>query len=93
VSHAAEWLATREPPPPGLAARLRREGHGGSLSEVFTSAACALLAEARARPGRVRESAFRLLEADALVTYACEAALDAEDPESAILDVLAATAR
>ena len=93
MSHADAWLATREPPPPTLALRLRIAGHGGTLSDVFTAAACARLAEARARPGRVRESAFRLLEADALVTYACEAALDAEDSESAILDVLAATAR
>jgi hypothetical protein len=36
----------------------------------------------------VRESAFRLLEADALVTYACEAALEADDPESALRRIL-----
>jgi hypothetical protein len=46
---------------------------------------------ARAHPGRVRESAFRLLEADALLTYACEAALEAEDPEAALRRVLAST--
>jgi hypothetical protein len=49
------------------------------------------LAAARARTGRVRESAFRLLEADALITYACEAALDTEDPEAALRHVLAST--
>jgi hypothetical protein len=32
----------------------------------------------------VRESAFDLLTADALLTYACEAALEAEDPESTL---------
>jgi len=43
---------------------------------------------ARARPGRVRESAFRLLEADALLTYACEAALESGDPEAALRRIL-----
>ena len=42
------------------------------------------LAAAVARPGRVRESAFELLVADALVTYACEAALETERPVEAL---------
>lgn len=37
-----------------------------------------------ARPGRVRESAFELLVADALVTYACEAALESDDAVKAL---------
>jgi hypothetical protein len=48
------------------------------------------LEAALARPGRVRESAFRLLEADALLTYACEAALEAEDPAGALRRILLA---
>ena len=48
------------------------------------------LDEARAEPGRVRESAFRLLEADALLTYACEAALESDDPATALRRILTA---
>ena len=40
------------------------------------------LDRARTAPGRVRESAFHLLAADALLTYACEAALETGDPEA-----------
>jgi hypothetical protein len=42
------------------------------------------LDETRRRPGRVRESAFALLVADGLLTYACEAALESEDAEEAL---------
>ncbi|MDF2697623.1 MAG: hypothetical protein K0S65_6006, partial [Labilithrix sp.] len=44
-----------------------------------------------ARLGRVRDSAFRLLEADALLTYACEAALERDDPETALQRILHST--
>lgn len=40
------------------------------------------------RPGRVRSSAFDLLAADALVTYACEAALASGDPDAQLAAVL-----
>ncbi len=53
------------------------------------ASARAHLDQARARPGRVRESAFDLLTADALVTYAAEAALESDDPESALRGLLA----
>jgi hypothetical protein len=43
---------------------------------------------ARANRGRVRESAFQLLTADALVTYACEAALEADDPVASLGQIL-----
>jgi hypothetical protein len=43
-----------------------------------------------AHPGRVRENAFHLLAADALLTYACEAALESDDPEAALLRSLEA---
>jgi hypothetical protein len=42
------------------------------------------LASALSKPGRVREAAFDLLTADALLTYACEAALEGEDPAAAL---------
>ena len=50
------------------------------------------LASARSRPGRVRETAFELLLADALLTYACEAALEEERPEEALRTILAEVA-
>jgi hypothetical protein len=93
VNGRVEAFVGRAPyPPPGLAQRLRDDGdHGeGAPHRTLASAARTSLDRARARPGRVRESAFTLLEADALLTYACEAALDAENPEAAILDILAA---
>ena len=57
----------------------------GSTAERLVSAARLCLDEARARPGRVRASAFSLLLADGLLTYACEAALDEADPDAALL--------
>jgi len=51
------------------------------------------LEQALARPGRVRESAFRLLEADALLTYACEAVLEAEEPVGGLRRILAVAGR
>lgn len=52
-------------------------------------AARSALASAVSQPGRVRETAFELLVADALVTYACEAALETEAPEEALATILA----
>jgi len=52
--------------------------------EALAESARRALRAAAARPGRVRESAFDLLAADALLTYACEAALESEDPEGAL---------
>lgn len=94
MSSIEAWLAERSPaPPPSLASALRIGSAKGPADRALTEAACARLDEARARPGRVRESAFRLLEADALLTYACEAALDAEEPESALHRILVAAGR
>jgi hypothetical protein len=90
----ADFLSSRRPrPPEGLASSLRLEEHSDALDEVLTAAGLARLEEAQARLGRVRESAFRLLEADALLTYACEAALESEDPEAALERILVAAGR
>ncbi len=43
----------------------------------------------RVEDERSRQGAFRLLAADALITYACEAAADEEDVEAALHEVLA----
>lgn len=89
MSGLAAWLAGRSPEPPAdLTASLRVGGASGVPADALTEVALARLDEARARPGRVRESAFRLLEADALLTYACEAALETEDPDAALRRIL-----
>jgi hypothetical protein len=46
------------------------------------------LAAAIARPGRDREAAFRLLSADAFLTYACEAATEEEDVRAGLERIL-----
>lgn len=72
---------------------LHTDGGSGSTAHRVTLLARMALDEARAKPGRVRESAFHLLAADALVTYACEAALDEADPSTALRTILLETAR
>jgi len=92
VSALDSWLADRRPPPPrDLRSSLRVDDDGGSFDAVLATAARARLDDARSRPGRIRENAFHLLAADALLTYACEAALESEDPEAALLRILMAT--
>lgn len=92
MSSLSEWMTSRRPAPPeDLAAAVHGDDAGGAFDVALSMAARARLAQARVRSGRVRASAFRLLEADALITYACEAALDAEDPEGALRRILAST--
>jgi len=84
------WLAEREPAPPE---ELRRRlvsavAERGSSGETLGVAAMAQLHETLTRPGRDREAAFHLLVADALLTYACEAATDKEDMEGSLCDLL-----
>lgn len=76
------WLSSRHPAPPApLAAWLGRHGpREAPTPGVLAAAGMEALDRVRGRPGRVRDSAFELLGADALLTYACEAALDLEDP-------------
>jgi hypothetical protein len=78
-----EWLASRAPAaPPLLAARLRELlGAAANDDARYASERCLAIAEATVtgllREGRIgRESANDLLAADALVTYAFEAAGD-----------------
>jgi hypothetical protein len=82
-------MAGRRPAPPAdLAEALALPGEASV--EGLAAEGESRLCVARARLGRVRESAFRLLEADALITYACEAALEREDPEVALRRILSA---
>jgi hypothetical protein len=90
VSGPQSWLAERSPPAPEpFQPWLATESRSGDLVDVLCRAARASLADALARPGRNRESAFRLLAADALATYACEAAAESSDLEGRLLDILA----
>jgi hypothetical protein len=82
-----DWLATREPrPPEALATRLREllvnqlDAPAAEVHERCLDAAEQLLREIVGRDGATRDDAFDLLAADALVTYAFEAAAD--DPEA-----------
>ncbi len=96
MSDIRTWIAARQPAAPmDLRPWLHTDVESGSMTERITLLARTALDEARANPGRVRQSAFDLLAADALVTYACEAALDEADPSAALRTILlkAATAR
>lgn len=89
MSGLSSWLSERRPVPPAeLASALALAQTGDSPERLLTEAGLRRLAEARRQPGRVRESAFRLLEADALLTYACEAALEGDDPEAGLRRIL-----
>lgn len=89
MSDLGPFLAARRPqPPPALAAWIGALDIGGSAGDGLLRGAAAELRRARSRPGRVRESAFSLLAADALLTWACEVALEDPDPEAALASVL-----
>lgn len=81
----ADWLRERDPAPPArLAARIEKAiGARGGEAAMNAAAVCldgceTLLADVAARPSPGRETALDLLAADALATYALEAA--AESP-------------
>ena len=89
------WLDGRRPEPPedlrrrveeALASARAASGERSDETDarVLIEAGRERLERAMARPGRVRESAFELLVADALVTYACEAALESDDAVEAL---------
>jgi hypothetical protein len=72
---------------------LEQAGQTGPVSfRVLLRPALRALERARLNPGRVRRSAFDLLGADALLTYACEAALESPDPALAFDELLSETA-
>lgn len=84
-----EWLESRTPPVPEPFRRWmtpeapEAEASAGALAEE------ALAALSRALDGtdRPRRGAFDLLAADGFLTYACEAALETDDP-AGVLDGL-----
>ena len=90
------WLATRTPPAPDeLKAWWRfsedQTDHDGGVASVagfLVARGLAHLDEAVATPGRDREAAYRLLAADALITYGCEAASEETDVRGTLREVL-----
>ena len=93
MSEVSGWLDGRTPPPPpelrqaldaALGGPASAGGAPASALDALGRGARACLEASISRPGRVRESAFDLLTADALLTYACEAALESDDPESTL---------
>lgn len=80
------WLRGRTPPVPETFRAWMRPAHPDAPASVDTLAAEAMGALAAAlSPGDLpRRGAFHLLAADGFLTYACEAALEEEDPVAAL---------
>ncbi len=82
MSDLKAWISARRPASPVELGPWINASRVTAVSAFgLTNIACDALEQARLSPGRVRNSAFQLLTADALITYACESALDAEDPD------------
>lgn len=89
--NVGEWVWSRDDtPPPRLAARIRatiaeRESYPSDrATETLISASVAVLRDVIERPTAGRESALDLLAADALATYALEAAADSPEAMDAL---------
>lgn len=87
------WLAERTPVPPRAFSRWKEapESGEGRVADLVRAGVMALR-EARSQPGRRRETAFLLLEADGFLTYACEAAAEEDDPARVLEGILLAVA-
>lgn len=89
MSDLLDWTRARHPSPPmAIGPWLADAEFVAPTAARLTDSGVAAMDRARARPGRVRDSAFHLLAADALITYACEAALEEEDPDEALWQIL-----
>lgn len=91
MSDLPGWLAGRTPRPPD-ALPLPIPASAGDPGELLTSAAAAALDRALAGQGE-RGGAYDLLAADGLLTYACEHAAAAADPEAELLRILSRIGR
>ena len=83
LTASRSWLATRlDGVPPTLKSRLQdalaQDSDEGLPADVFRRVALALIGELQGDESR--EDAFKLLTADALMTYACEAVSE-QSPE------------
>lgn len=73
--------------PEALLSRMGEAALGPSAVEPLLEAAGEALADALAGRGE-RRGAYRLLAADACITWACEAALEGERPDATLTRVL-----
>jgi hypothetical protein len=80
------WLAGRTPAPPDALPLVVPDGEGDPGRQL-AAAAEAALERALAGEGE-RRGAYDLLSADALITYACERAAAAADPEAELLRLI-----
>lgn len=83
----AAWIADRQPPAPGhFGDHVRPEEPGAPAGvEALVRETEAALARALEPGDRPRQGAFDLLAADGFATWACEAALEDDDPETILL--------
>ncbi len=90
MTDAATWISRRRPRPPDpLVHWLDQAGvTGPAPRRALLRPAIEALERVLLNPGRIRSSAFDLLGADALLTYACEAALETRDPASTLDEIL-----
>jgi hypothetical protein len=91
VSDLRGWLAGRTPAPPDALPLPVPDGEGDPVA-LLADAGALTLERAIAGEGE-RAGAYDLLSADALLTYACERAAAAPDPEAELLRILARMAR
>ena len=91
MSDVAGWLASRTPPAPD-SLPLPLGSAAGEPGIALTEAGMAALARALAGRGE-RGGAYDLLAADALLTYACEWAASAPDPEAELRRIVARIGR
>jgi hypothetical protein len=96
VTDPIGWIDGRRPaPPPSLrreieTAMAQDDPGAGPLAERLAAVGMAALGRVASRP-QGREEALRLLAADALITYACEAAAEAEaDGDAGAIDRITA---
>ena len=88
MSDLKAWISPSRPASPvELGPWIDASGITAVSAVGLTNIACDALEQARLSTGRVRNSAFQLLTADALITYACELALDGEDSDL-VLEVI-----
>ncbi len=80
------WIAERQPPVPGNFGQWMEPEMGDAPAGADALAGEALRALARALDplDRPRGGAFDLLAADGFLTWACEAAIQSEDPDAAL---------
>ncbi len=89
------WLRGRVPPPPATFRGFVEPSRPDALAtpEALAEAGVEALRRAEADEAAAHGGAFELLAADALITYACEAALDDADVDAALARVRAALSK